>query len=295
LKVYFIEKKHRATRRTELVFFDYFDKIIPVDDPNDCDMIMCYGHLILKNVLKIKEKYNKPLGCFLWDLPINEPRKVRGYSRQLKQCDLVVCPTLWLKNLLKDKGIESIRVNPFFHDEKLDLFGASGVKRDAIQISRFSPLKRFDVSSRATAGICNLSCFGPKTDGTNGKFVIDPLTDYKHVEVNIGWKDRELYGALKSSRVLLSPSVFEGFGITIAEAIKCNVPVIASDIEVFKELWGDAIIYHKKDDVGDLREKLTKLLKDGFIIDKARKVMETFTTRNHAKEIEGVLYENMGN
>ncbi|WP_412022432.1 glycosyltransferase family 4 protein [Burkholderia cepacia] len=51
--------------------------------------------------------------------------------------------------------------------------------------------------------------------------------------------DAELYGLLKHARALLFPSFAEGYGMPLAEALALNVPVLASDLPVFREIAGD--------------------------------------------------------
>jgi glycosyltransferase involved in cell wall biosynthesis len=50
--------------------------------------------------------------------------------------------------------------------------------------------------------------------------------------------DLELYTLLKSSRVFIFPSLFEGWGIAAAEALACGVPVVAYDIPALREIFG---------------------------------------------------------
>ena len=40
---------------------------------------------------------------------------------------------------------------------------------------------------------------------------------------------RDVYGLIKSSSVFVLPSVREGFGIVVVEALACGVPVITTD------------------------------------------------------------------
>lgn len=53
----------------------------------------------------------------------------------------------------------------------------------------------------------------------------------------------ELRDALADARALVFVSYFEGFGIPVAEAMKCGVPVIAADATSLPEVAGDAAIY----------------------------------------------------
>ncbi|MEY2570520.1 MAG: hypothetical protein QOE63_870, partial [Acidimicrobiaceae bacterium] len=50
--------------------------------------------------------------------------------------------------------------------------------------------------------------------------------------------DAELAGWYASAAVLAAPSVEEGFGLTLVEAMQAGVPVVASDIAVFREVTG---------------------------------------------------------
>ena len=50
--------------------------------------------------------------------------------------------------------------------------------------------------------------------------------------------DPELYSLLKSSRFFIFPSLFEGWGLAVAEALACGLPVIAYDIPALRENFG---------------------------------------------------------
>lgn len=50
--------------------------------------------------------------------------------------------------------------------------------------------------------------------------------------------DEELYSLLKSSRIFIFPSLFEGWGIAVAEALACGLPVVAYDIPALREVFG---------------------------------------------------------
>lgn len=55
--------------------------------------------------------------------------------------------------------------------------------------------------------------------------------------------DEELYKWYKGAKFLIQPSFYEGFGLPIVEAMAFSLPVICSDIPVFKEIGGDLLGY----------------------------------------------------
>jgi len=55
--------------------------------------------------------------------------------------------------------------------------------------------------------------------------------------------DKELNTKMSSSFALVQPSLSEGFGLTGVEAMAAGIPVIASDIPIFKEIYQDGAIF----------------------------------------------------
>lgn len=51
--------------------------------------------------------------------------------------------------------------------------------------------------------------------------------------------DAEIARHLRSARALLFPSIVEGYGLPLVEALGAGLPVIASDLPVFREIAGD--------------------------------------------------------
>ncbi|GAA7764437.1 hypothetical protein RN01_07055 [Cupriavidus sp. SHE] len=63
------------------------------------------------------------------------------------------------------------------------------------------------------------------------------------VTLSHGKSDREVAALLRGARALLMPSLAEGFGLPVAEALALGVPVIASDLPALREAGGGAPDY----------------------------------------------------
>jgi len=70
-----------------------------------------------------------------------------------------------------------------------------------------------------------------------------------------------------SCDLLLMPSILEGFGSPLAEALTVGLPAVASDIEVFRELGGKSVVYFDPGDVHNLRKAIDEAIanKEQFI------------------------------
>lgn len=74
--------------------------------------------------------------------------------------------------------------------------------------------------------------------------------------------DEELVALYKYASCFVYPSLYEGFGIPPLEAIAFNCPVIVSDVEVFKEIYSNSVIYCDVKGIDDLRDKINLVDKD---------------------------------
>jgi glycosyltransferase involved in cell wall biosynthesis len=71
----------------------------------------------------------------------------------------------------------------------------------------------------------------------------------------------------KNALIYVFPSIDEGFGIPILEALSFSIPTICSDINVFKEIGNNSVEFFKVGDPNSLAQKITFLLDS----EKARK------------------------
>jgi len=70
----------------------------------------------------------------------------------------------------------------------------------------------------------------------------------------------EVATLMQAAGALIQPSVYEGFGLPLIEAMACGCPIVASDIPPFREVTGGAAILVPPDDVARLASALREIV-----------------------------------
>jgi glycosyltransferase involved in cell wall biosynthesis len=120
-----------------------------------------------------------------------------------------------------------------------------------------------------------------------------------HVEDKVKFldfvSDDDLNILYKHAICYILPSLYEGFGLPVLEAMKHDCPVITSNISSMPEAGGDAALYVDPKDTDDIAEKIMKLIvhKDlrKELIDKGKKQLAKFSWEKTAKETLEILEE----
>jgi glycosyltransferase involved in cell wall biosynthesis len=68
----------------------------------------------------------------------------------------------------------------------------------------------------------------------------------------------QIYSLLHQSDIFLVPSEYEGFCVAAVEAMACRSVVIASDIEVLREVVGEAGIFVSTEETQELGEQIIR-------------------------------------
>jgi glycosyltransferase involved in cell wall biosynthesis len=97
----------------------------------------------------------------------------------------------------------------------------------------------------------------------------------------------------KNASLYVFPSLDEGFGIPILEALSFSLPVICSDIDIFKEVGGDCIEYFKVGDSISLSKKIISVLgSDKHRQNDNTKHIDKFSRKNFIKGFERIILDN---
>jgi glycosyltransferase involved in cell wall biosynthesis len=89
------------------------------------------------------------------------------------------------------------------------------------------------------------------------------LADVRRDVVFTGYVTEEEKVALLSGAVaFVYPSLYEGFGLPVAEALACGTPVVTSGVSSLPEVAGDAAVYVEPADVGSIADGIRRVLED---------------------------------
>jgi glycosyltransferase involved in cell wall biosynthesis len=101
---------------------------------------------------------------------------------------------------------------------------------------------------------------GWKTAALHRRIARSPWRDKIHLP---GYASRETALELyRAAEAFVYPSLAEGFGLPVAEAMACGVPVVASTAAALVEVGGDAALYAGPDDVAGLSAAIERALED---------------------------------
>jgi len=97
------------------------------------------------------------------------------------------------------------------------------------------------------------------------------------------------------AEIFVFPSLYEGFGLPLLEAMACGVPVVSSNASCLPEIGGDACLYFAPHSVEDLVSQMERLLSDSNLrkelakrgIERAREFTWEKTARKTLQVLKG--------
>lgn len=103
----------------------------------------------------------------------------------------------------------------------------------------------------------NIVCVG------GGKFSSSELNSFDHFKNRIRQltlSDAELVYAYQHAICLVFPSLYEGFGLPVVEAMECGCPVICSNTSSFPEVAGSAALYFDPTNTNEMSKCIDKVI-----------------------------------
>ena len=104
----------------------------------------------------------------------------------------------------------------------------------------------------------------------------------------------ELVKIYNAADVLLAPSLYEGFGMTLIEAMACGTAAIAANVTSLPEVAGDAAILVEPTDISAIVQAIYRLLEDksylNLLVERGLTRSQSFTWEKTAEQI-ATIYE----
>ncbi|MEM3578582.1 MAG: glycosyltransferase family 1 protein [Candidatus Bathyarchaeia archaeon] len=167
----------------------------------------------------------------------------------LKRADAMIAVSNFTAKVLKNCGVLKVKIfvsgnavnlnlinkaKPCFKEK---IFDGVFVGRIAKEKGIFDLLKIWKNVAKAKRN-AKLLIIGNGIEFPAVKKEVSNLGLEENVFLRGGCGEAELFGLLKSSKLFVFPSLFEGWGLAVAEALACGLPVIAYDIPALREIFG---------------------------------------------------------
>lgn len=109
-------------------------------------------------------------------------------------------------------------------------------------------------------------------------------------------EEKQLPALYQNAVALIFPSLFEGFGIPIIEAMACGCPVVCSNTTSLPEIGGNAVYYFDPKNTDEITDAMIKLMEDRMLRRDLKKAgfeqVKKFNAEKMAREIVGI-YESV--
>ncbi len=171
-------------------------------------------------------------------------------------------------------------------------------------VSRLVPYKRVDETILAVSSLAKevpelkLEIIGSGEERHKLKKLINDLGLLNNVQIR-GFlpRHRDVLRFIKSSWVYCQPSVIEGFGIALVEALAAGVPAVISDIPVHREITQNrGVLYYQPGSVARLTQQLKHILTNKTLYRKLSRQAVTIANKyENSRMVETTekLYANL--
>ncbi len=192
-----------------------------------------------------------------------------------------------------------------FHRERSPAELTSVTERFGVQVDGFvfatgtlEPRKNLLRLIRAHAGLAParrdhhpLLIAGPR--GWEEKEVVDAAAGSEHVKLAGFVSDDDLAALYSACAVFAYPSLYEGFGLPVLEAMAAGAAVVTADNSSLPEVGGDAVVYVQAEDESSITLALENLLTDpgkrAALGARARQRARSFSWERVARSMIGEL------
>jgi len=107
--------------------------------------------------------------------------------------------------------------------------------------------------------------------------------------------EKEMPVLINAASIFIFPSLYEGFGIPLLEAMACGTPLLTSKVSSIPGITGNAALLFNPKSIKEMADAMNKILTDGELredlVEKGFKQIKKYSWKNSAKELLNV-FEN---
>ncbi len=134
-------------------------------------------------------------------------------------------------------------------------------------------IKAFNIAKKRNAGFGYKLVIAGRTGWkSEATYTEREASPYKDDILFIGKvSDEDLLQIYNQAELFVFPSVFEGFGLPVPEAMSCGLPVISSNCSSLKEIAGNAGILVTPNDYKEISKQISDILKNEKLKEELKK------------------------
>lgn len=165
-----------------------------------------------------------------------------------------------------------------------------------VYMGSFMPYKNVDTLVRAAAQLPEHELHLMSRIAPAEQSRLEGLAPRARLVFHNGVTDEDYLAVLASATALVTASRDEGFGIPLVEAMSLGIPVIVSDIPIFREIGGAAALYARPDNAADFAAGVRRLGQPGEwarVADRSLGEAQRFTWEASAERLLRLLQETV--
>jgi glycosyltransferase involved in cell wall biosynthesis len=129
---------------------------------------------------------------------------------------------------------------------------------------------------------------------------LEKIINSNKLNVNLKGEVHNIEKVINKYNLYVMSSTFEGFSLSVLEAMAMRVPLLLSDIPSFREQCADTAVYFSLDDVADFKHKLESLASDTNRMNNLAeaayaRVVNNFTLEQHMQGLRKIYEDALNN
>jgi glycosyltransferase involved in cell wall biosynthesis len=241
-----------------------------------------FPYFFLRPIIKVGILYDLVWKFFPDTMEIGNKIKMKLFSQKnLKKLDMIVS----ISESTKNDAINLFKLKNKIYSIPLAADSKIYYKANKNQINEIK--KKHGILKKYIISVCTVEPRKNLISLLNAFSIIPQKNDYQIVLVGMqGWKseafyvmldklnisqniiltgyvsDSDLAALYSGAEVFVCPSLYEGFGLPILEAMQCGCPVIASNRSSMPEVAGNAAILVNPNDINDISHAINNIMQN---------------------------------